>query len=54
MGLSSGRNSDSRRRRFSAIHSFHFYPYVCVIERHAEPPESLIAPKHGTEWQPFL
>jgi SAM-dependent methyltransferase len=37
-----------------AIHSFHFYPYVCVIERHAAPPEALIAPKHGTEWQPFL
>lgn len=37
-----------------AVHSFHFYPYVCVIERHAEPPEALVAPKHGTEWQPFL
>ena len=37
-----------------AIHSFHFYPFVCVIERHSEPLEELVAPKHGTEWQPFL
>lgn len=37
-----------------AIHSVHFYPFVCVVERHADPPEALVAPKHGTEWQPFL
>ena len=35
------------------IHSVHFYPFVVVIERRAEP-LNLIAPKHGTRWQPFL
>lgn len=38
----------------SAIHSIHFYPYVVVIEKHSLPPAKLSAPKHGTEWQPFL
>jgi hypothetical protein len=37
-----------------SIHSIHFYPYLCVIEKHESPPTSLVAPKHGTEWQPFL
>jgi len=37
-----------------AIHSIHFYPYMCVIEKHAFPPRTLEAPKHGTQWQPFL
>jgi len=37
-----------------AFHSIHFYPFMCVIEKHRFPPERLIAPKHGTEWQPFL
>lgn len=38
----------------SAIHSIHFYPYLVVIEKHIVPPAKLSAPKHGTEWQPFL
>lgn len=38
----------------SSIHSIHFYPYVVVIEKHRVPPTILSAPKHGTEWQPFL
>lgn len=37
-----------------AIHSIHFYPYLCVIEKNKYPPKTLVAPKHGTEWQPFL
>ena len=37
-----------------AMHSIHFYPYMCVIEKHQFPTDRLIAPKHGTEWQPFL
>jgi len=37
-----------------AIHSVHFYPYMCVIEKHTYPPKELSAPKHGTDWQPFL
>lgn len=36
------------------IKSIHFYPYVLVIEKNAEPVERFCAPKHGTEWQPFL
>lgn len=38
----------------SAIHSIHFYPYLLVIEKHRTPLKQLSAPKHGTEWQPFL
>lgn len=38
----------------AAIHSIHFYPFMVVIEKHDRPPERLVAPKHGTEWQPFL
>lgn len=38
----------------SAIHSIYFYPYVVVIEKHLISPSKLSAPKHGTEWQPFL
>jgi hypothetical protein len=36
-----------------AVHSIHLYPMVAVIERRNEHLE-LIAPKHGTQWQPFL
>jgi len=35
------------------IYSVHFYPYVVVIERTTVPPEEFVAPKHGTDWQPF-
>ena len=38
----------------SSIHSIHFYPYVVIIEKHRVSPTKLLAPKHGTEWQPFL
>lgn len=38
----------------SAIHSIHFYPYLVVIEKQSVSPSKLSAPKHGTEWQPFL
>lgn len=38
----------------SSIHSIHFYPYLVVIEKHGIPLKQLSAPKHGTEWQPFL
>jgi len=36
-----------------AVHSIHLYPMVLVIERRSEHLE-LVAPKHGTQWQPFL
>lgn len=35
------------------IHSIHYYPYVLVIEKHNVKQTSLIAPKRGSEWQPF-
>jgi hypothetical protein len=38
----------------SAVHSIHIYPYVVVIERTDAPVAELVAPKHGTQWQPFL
>jgi hypothetical protein len=38
----------------SACHSIHFYPYVVVIEKHLNAPSRFIAPKHGTQWQPFF
>lgn len=36
------------------IHSIHTYPFVTVIEKHLAPVAELSAPRHGTEWQPFL
>ena len=38
----------------SVIPSIHLYPYVTVIEKRAQIAKELTAPKHGTEWQPFL
>jgi hypothetical protein len=37
-----------------AVQSIHVYPWVTVIEKRAEDLPELRAPKHGTEWQPFL
>jgi hypothetical protein len=34
--------------------SIHFYPFMVVIERGETPITRLYAPKHGSEWQPFL
>ncbi len=36
------------------INSVHFYPFVTVIEKAETAVRQFIAPKHGTEWQPFL
>jgi hypothetical protein len=56
-----GSLDDSERRLFlgctpfqSAIGSIHLYPFVTVLERNAVPVAELRAPKHGTQWQPFL
>jgi len=35
------------------VHAMHLYPFVAVMER-ARYPVDLVAPKHGTQWQPFL
>lgn len=37
-----------------SVHSVHVYPWVLVIEKHQVAPSIFSAPKHGTEWQPFL
>jgi hypothetical protein len=36
------------------IHSIHIYTYLLVIEKNAYSYDQFIAPKHGTQWQPFL
>ena len=36
------------------INSIHFYPFVVVIEKRSSKLTHLIAPKRGTQWQPFL
>jgi hypothetical protein len=36
------------------IDSVHLYPYVAVIEKRCRPLDVLSAPRHGTQWQPFL
>jgi hypothetical protein len=38
----------------AAIHSVHLYPYVVVIEKRQTGLPELIAPKHGSRWEPFL
>jgi hypothetical protein len=38
----------------SAVQSIHLYPYVTVIERTDSPIFELVAPKRGTQWEPFL
>jgi hypothetical protein len=36
-----------------AIAGIHFYPFISVIERNSRPVEELVAPRHGSQWQPF-
>jgi len=38
----------------SSVHSIHLYPFVAVIERRCSPVAEFVAPKRGTQWQPFL
>lgn len=38
----------------SAVASVHLYPFLTVIERTLKPVSELVAPKHGTEWEPFI
>lgn len=38
----------------SWIKSIHHYPFITAIEKRERPVRGLIAPRHGTEWQPFL
>jgi hypothetical protein len=68
-GLGHKLNDDSRTESFpddndrrivcgctpfqSAIGSIHLYPFVTVLEKNAALVTELMAPKHGTRWQPF-
>jgi len=36
------------------VNSIHLYPFVVVIEKRDPPLRIFSAPKHGTQWQPFL
>jgi hypothetical protein len=55
-------NIDNKRRRLAtetsplqcAVSGIHFYPYMTVIERTLAPVSELVAPKHGSQWEPFL
>jgi len=38
----------------AAVHSIHCYPFLTVIERTGAPAGKFTAPRHGTQWQPFL
>ncbi len=35
------------------VDSVHLYPYLAVIEMRSDALDQLVAPKHGTEWEPF-
>jgi hypothetical protein len=38
----------------SAIAGIHLYPYLAVIERASAPVSELVAPRRGSQWEPFL
>jgi hypothetical protein len=38
----------------SAVRAIHLYPFVTVIERSDCAVTEFVAPKHGTQWAPFL
>ena len=38
----------------ATIHSVHLYPYVAVIEKRDAALPELVAPKQGSQWEPFL
>lgn len=37
-----------------SIRSVHLYPFMVVIEKAETPIGEFVAPKHGTQWQPYL
>jgi hypothetical protein len=36
-----------------SVHSVHLYPFVAVIEKTESPVSEFVAPRRGTQWQPF-
>ena len=59
-GLNSDEANPERRSVVKAnsvqanLNSIHHYPYVVVIEKRKYDLNELIAPKHGSQWEPFL
>jgi len=51
---SHGEHASGASRFQAAVYSIHLYPFVVVIERTESPVDGFRAPKHGTQWQPFL
>jgi len=50
-----GSGSEVAATEFQAwIRSVHFYPFMTFIEKADRPVRRLVAPRHGTEWQPYL
>jgi len=37
-----------------AVEAIHSYPFITFFERRASPVEEFVAPRRGTQWQPFL
>lgn len=37
-----------------AIRSIHFYPFAVVIEKAERPVDGFVAPRQGSEWEPFM
>jgi hypothetical protein len=60
VGIAEDRDNNERRSVCratalqSAVRSTHFYPFVAVVEKTDTAINELIAPKHGTQWAPFL
>ena len=57
--LENVRNNDRRAvkdttKKQAEINSVHLYPYLAIIEKNAAPIKEFIAPKRGSEWQPFI
>lgn len=49
------RRSVSRATGFqSLVESIHCYPFLTIVEKRQSPLAELVAPKRGTEWEPFL
>ena len=38
----------------AAINSIHLYPFMAVLEKNGVAVSELVAPRHGTQWQPFM
>ena len=38
----------------ASAHSVHLYPFLAVIEKRVVELAELVAPKHGSRWEPFL